>query len=144
MPDSFMRSKAKELFGVDLPSQGEYAVANVFFSPKNEDAMSQNKARIERLAKERGMRFIGWRPVPVDNSMLGRDPLESEPITEQLFLTNSGKYTKRQFEQELMRIRKVAEEEAAAQYGHESGFYINSLTGQTITYKGQLTPEQVS
>ena len=144
MPDSFMRSKAKELFGVDLPNQGEYAVANVFFSPKNVDAMSKNKARIERLAKERGMRFIGWRPVPVDNSMLGRDPLESEPITEQAFVANSGKYSKRQFEQELMRIRKVAEEEAAAEYGHESGFYINSLTGQTITYKGQLTPEQVS
>jgi glutamate synthase domain-containing protein 2/glutamate synthase domain-containing protein 1/glutamate synthase domain-containing protein 3 len=144
MPDSFMRSKAKELFGVDLPNQGEYAVANVFFSPKNVDAMNQNKTRIERLAKERGMRFIGWRPVPVDNSMLGRDPLESEPITEQAFVANSGKYSKRQFEQELMRIRKVAEEEAAAEYGHESGFYINSLTGQTITYKGQLTPEQVS
>lgn len=144
MPDSFMRTKAKELFGVDLPPQGDYAVANVFFSPKDSDAMVQNKARIERLARERGIRFIGWRSVPVDNSMLGRDPLESEPITEQLFLINPGKYTKRQFEQELMRVRKVAEEEAAAQYGRESGFYINSLTGQTITYKGQLTPEQVS
>lgn len=28
--------------------------------------------------------------------------------------------------------------------GPESGFYINSLSSQTITYKGQLTPEQVS
>jgi glutamate synthase (NADPH/NADH) len=144
MPDSFMRSKVKELFGVELPKKGEYAVANVFFAPNNEQAMAENKARLQRLAKERGMKFIGWRPVPVDNSMLGRDPLDSEPTTEQLFLANSSKYSQRQFEQELLRIRKVAEEEAAAQYGHESGFYINSLTGQTITYKGQLTPEQVS
>jgi len=145
MPDSFMRSKAKEVFGVELPKQGEYAVANIFFAPGNEEAMGDNKGRVERLVKERGLTTIGWRPVPVDNSMLGRDPVESEPITEQLFVTNNGKYaTTRQFEQELMRIRKVAEEEAAAQFGHESGFYINSLTGQTITYKGQLTPEQVS
>lgn len=144
MPDSFMRTKAKELFGVTLPKQGDYAVANVFFAPGNEEAMADNKTRLERLAKERGMHFIGWRPVPIDNSMLGRDPLDSEPITEQLFLTNNSKYSQRQFEQELLRIRKVAEEEAAAQFGHESGFYVNSLTGQTITYKGQLTPEQVS
>jgi len=144
MPDSFMRSKAKEVFGIELPKQGDYAVANVFFAPKNEQAMTENKARMERLAKERGMKFIGWRPVPTDNSMLGRDPVESEPITEQFFVVNKGNYNQRQFEQELLRIRKVAEEDTAAQFGHESGFYINSLTGQTITYKGQLTPEQVS
>lgn len=144
MPDSFMRSKAKELFKKDLPKMGEYAIANVFFAPNNEQAMADNKARMQRLAKERGMEFIGWRPVPVDNSMLGRDPLDSEPITEQFFVANKGNYSKREFEQELMRIRKVAEEECAGQFGRESGFYINSLTGQTITYKGQLTPEQVS
>ena len=144
MPDSFMRSKAKELFKKDLPKMGEYAIANVFFAPNNEQAMADNKARMQRLAKERGMEFIGWRPVPVDNSMLGSDPLDSEPITEQFFVANKGNYSKREFEQELMRIRKVAEEECAAQFGRESGFYINSLTGQTITYKGQLTPEQVS
>jgi glutamate synthase domain-containing protein 1 len=61
MPDSFMRSKAKEIFGIDLPKKGEYAVANVFLAPKNDQAMAVNKARMERLAKERGMKFIGWR-----------------------------------------------------------------------------------
>ena len=28
--------------------------------------------------------------------------------------------------------------------GPESGFYVNSLTSTHITYKGQLTPDQVS
>jgi len=144
MPDSFMRAKAKECFGVELPKFGEYAVANVFFPPNNEEVMKDCKALMERLTKERGLKFIGWRPVPVDNSMLGRDPLSTEPITEQFFVTNSGKYDQRQFEQELMRIRKVAEEETAARLGYENGYYVNSLTSQTITYKGQLTPEQVS
>lgn len=145
MPDSFLRAKAREVFGIELPPQGQYAVANVFFAPRNDQAKRDNQARMERLARERGLEFLGWRPVPVDNSMLGRDPLESEPITEQFFVANNPeRYSLRQFEQELFRIRKVAEEEAAAQYGHETGFYINSLTGQTITYKGQLTPEQVS
>lgn len=144
MPDSFMRSKAKECLGFELPKLGKYAVGNVFFPPANRDAMKSCKNIIENLIKERGMNVIGWRSVPVDNSMLGCDPLNSEPTTEQLFVTNPGKYNQRQFEQELLRVRKVAEERSASIFDHESGFYINSLTSQTITYKGQLTPEQVS
>ncbi len=144
MPHSFMQEKAKECFGVDLPKFGDYSVANVFFQHDNDEAMGVCKSLVARLIKERGLNLVGWRPVPVDNSMLGRDPLDSEPITEQIFITNPGTYSQRHFEQELMRIRKVAEEEVASIYGHESGFYINSLTSQHITYKGQLTPEQVS
>jgi glutamate synthase domain-containing protein 1 len=42
------------------------------------------KAILERLTKQRGLEVVGWRPVPVDNSMLGQDPLDSEPNTEQV------------------------------------------------------------
>ena len=81
MPDAFMRAKAKEAFGKDLPAKGEYAVANVFFPPENPDALKDCKAVLERLTKQRGLEVLGWRPVPVDNSMLGQDPLDSEPDT---------------------------------------------------------------
>ena len=103
------------------------------------------KAILERNVRDRGLSVVGWRPVPVDNSMLGRDPLDSEPATEQIFVTNDvGKFSRRQFEQELLRVRKMTEDEATGMLGPESGFYINSLTTSHITYKGQLTPEQVS
>jgi len=146
MPDAFMRVKAKEALGVDLPPAGDYAVANVFFPPGNTDVLNDCKAIMERLAKQRGLNVLGWRPVPVDNSMLGKDPLDSEPVTEQFFVANDGakKLSLRDYERELFRVRKMAEEEAGAMLGEESGFYINSLSTQTITYKGQLTPEQVS
>ena len=139
-----MRAKAKEALGIDLPAKGEYAVANVFFPPENPDVLKDCKAVLERLTKQRVLEVLGWRPVPVDNSMLGQDPLDSEPDTEQFFVANNSKYSARDFERELFRVRKMAEEEAAAMLGPESGFYINSLSSQTITYKGQLTPEQVS
>jgi len=144
MPDSFMRAKALQSFNVELPAIGEYAVSNVFFPHGNTQALEDCKVMLERLMKERGMVVLGWRPVPVDNSMLGKDPLDSEPVTEQLFVVHKNQYNVRQFEQELMRIRKMAEDEATSMLGPESGFYINSLSSQTITYKGQLTPEQVS
>jgi glutamate synthase domain-containing protein 1 len=86
MPDAFMRLKAKEALQRDLPPPNEYAVANVFFPPENADALKDCKAIMERLTKQRGMEVIGWRKVPVDNSMLGQDPLDSEPITEQVSL----------------------------------------------------------
>jgi hypothetical protein len=52
--------------------------------------------------------------------------------------------SQRAFEQDLMLVRKMAEDEVGDMLGPESGFYINSLTSTHITYKGQLTPEQVS
>jgi glutamate synthase (NADH) len=146
MPDSFMRLKAKEAFGAELPEQGKYAVGNVFFPPGSDkkNIMADCKEIVERLVKERGHNAVGWRPVPVDNSMLGKDPLDSEPITEQIFITNGTSKDQRAFDQDLMLIRKMAEEETNTMLGPESGFYINSLTANHITYKGQLTPEQVS
>lgn len=149
MPDSFMRTKAKELFGAELPPTGEYAVGNVFFPPGSDTktVMDDCKAIMERLVNERGLNTVGWRRVPVDNSMLGKDPLDSEPITEQIFITVAGGLSakdRKVFEQDLLLVRKMAEEEATDVLGPESGFYVNSLTTNHITYKGQLTPEQVS
>ena len=86
MPDAFMRTKAKEALGIDLPPLGEYAVGNVFFPPENPDVLNDCKSILERLTKQRGLTILGWRPVPVDNTMLGQDPLDSEPDTEQVSL----------------------------------------------------------
>ena len=146
MPDSFMRTKAKELFNADLPSMGQYSVSNIFFPPGSDSTGRQSELQgiVERLVRESKHKVLGWRPVPVDNSKLGKDPLDSEPITEQIFIVNERQIPTRAFEQDLMRIRKLAEGEATDMLGPESGFYINSMTSQHITYKGQLTPEQVS
>ena len=146
MPHSFMTAKAKELFNYDLPEFGKYAVANIFFPPGSDSTgrLAELKGIMERLVKESKHNVVGWRPVPVDNSQLGKDPIDSEPITEQIFIVNEKGVPTRNFEQDLMRIRKMAEGETNEMLGPESGFYINSLSSQHITYKGQLTPEQVS
>lgn len=85
MPDAFLRTQAATL-GITLPPLNEYAVGNVFFPPENPQVMQDCKMIMERLARQRGLQVLGWRKVPVDNSMLGRDPLDSEPETEQVRL----------------------------------------------------------
>lgn len=146
MPDSFMRTIAKEELNATLPAKGYYAVSNIFFPPASDmnGKLSDCKAIVNRLVKESKHTVLGWRQVPVDNSSLGKDPRDSEPIIQQLFVVNDRKIPQREFEQDLLKIRKVAEEEATLMLGPESGFYVCSLTTSHIVYKGQLTPEQVS
>jgi glutamate synthase domain-containing protein 1 len=57
----------------------------------------------------------------------------------QVFLKKEG-MDRTTFERELYRVRKIATNELR---DIDSDFYVCSLSGQTITYKGQLTPEQV-
>jgi glutamate synthase domain-containing protein 1 len=56
-----------------------------------------------------------------------------------VFLKKEG-LDRTEFERELYRVRKIATNELR---DIDSDFYVCSLSGQTITYKGQLTPEQV-
>jgi glutamate synthase (NADH) len=146
MPDAFMRNVAQKEFGVKLPPLGQYAVSNIFFPPGSDTSgrLTACKKVVERLIKSnKTLNLVGWRRVPVDNSSLGRDPRESEPIVEQLFVTHDTDQ-RQKFEQTLMKVRSMAEAEIHNLHGPDSGFYINSLTSSHIIYKGQLTPEQVS
>lgn len=61
---------------------------------------------------------------------------------EQVFIENNKGMDGRDFDRELFRIRKLVESEAELS-PHLKDFYVCSLSNQTITYKGQLTPEQV-
>ena len=56
-----MRSQAAKHFNVELPSRGEYAVANVFFPPLSNMSgkMSECKAVVERLVKNTKLQ---WTP----------------------------------------------------------------------------------
>ncbi|CAM9488644.1 unnamed protein product [Chrysoparadoxa australica] len=145
VPDGFMRKVAKEV-GIELPAKGTYAVGNVFV-PKAEGAVEEAKAIMERTIKQRGMKVLGWREVPFDNSMIGDTAKSTEPYIWQAFVENSSGLSTRDFERELFRVRKVATAEAddvpGLNVSETQSFYVSSLSSQTITYKGQLAPEQV-
>ena len=109
MPDSFMRAQALKSFGTELPKEGDYAVGNVFFPKGDAATLKDRKDIVEGIVKRCGLAVVGWRAVPVNNTMLGDDPRNSEPRTEQLFVTKGearkGKslMSTRNFDRELMR-----------------------------------------
>lgn len=62
---------------------------------------------------------------------------------EQIFIENSKSLPFKEFDSELFRIRKMTEYEALSHPDIQGNLYVCSLSSQTVTYKGQLTPEQV-
>ncbi len=40
-----------------------------------------------KAAESLGHTVLGWRPVPTDNTGLGKSALQTEPVVEQVFLT---------------------------------------------------------
>jgi glutamate synthase (NADPH/NADH) len=54
-----------------------------------------------QIAKLLGHDIIGWRGVPTDNSDLGNQALDTEPVIEQVFVSKSI-HSKADFEQQVI------------------------------------------
>jgi len=145
-PDRFMRLEAEKL-GVELPPLGQYAIG-MSFLPRDEALAAEWRASLERISRRRGLKVLGWREVPTDNSALGAAPLATEPKIEQIMLQRPASWDERKFDRELFMVQRVVELEARA-VQEERGLeeqdllYLSSLSPWSVVYKGQLTPEQV-
>lgn len=78
-----------------------------------------------------------------DNTAIGTSAKATEPNMLQVFIRNSKMLLFKEFDTELYRIRNLVEAESSSHNDLQGNVYICSLSSQTVTYKGQLTPEQV-
>lgn len=141
IPHEFLYDECLEL-GFRLPRYGEYAVGMIFF-PSGEKQRNECKEIINRKAEKLGFELLGYRKVPTLNDTLGEGSLSVEPCVEQLFLklSDTDRLT---FERKLYVLRQITTKlihESVA--GSEESFYYSSLSTQTISYKGQLTTDQL-
>ena len=141
IPDTYLQSACEEE-NIKLPAAGSYGVGMVYL-PQDLEARQACESIIERIVKQEGQQFLGWRTVPTDNSSLGDSAKSAEPFVRQVFIGQSEDVTSNlDFERKLYIIRKLSEN--AIKLSHrESQFYYSSLSSRTIVYKGMLTPEQV-
>jgi glutamate synthase domain-containing protein 2/glutamate synthase domain-containing protein 1/glutamate synthase domain-containing protein 3 len=140
VPDKFLRKTA----GFNLPPVTEYATGLVFL-PRNEAERKHCMDLFERVIKEEGQQFLGWRNVPQHNEVLGDIARNVEPDIHQIFV-GRGKGIKDQahFERKLYVIRKVMESTVRASTLREKAyFYVPSLSSRTLVYKGLMLADQI-
>jgi glutamate synthase (NADPH) large chain len=144
MPDEFMR-KVAGLESIALPSLGSYGTG-IIFLPTDATEKQYCKSIIERSVKKFGQKVLGWRKVPVDNSVIGVTARETEPVIEQIFIGCDKKIKNQlEFERKLYLIRKYSENSIrVSKLKQRSFFYITNLSSRTFAFKGLLMPEQVS
>ena len=144
IPDRFLREEMAQQ-GVNLPPAGEYGVGMVFLPRPHELHRHFCESALESIVREEGLKVLGWRDVPTDNSSLGSWAQSHEPFMRQVFIARGDEIADTMsFERKLYVIGKQAahlirhseEEEGDA-------FYLASLSCRTICYKGMLAPEQV-
>ena len=128
----------------DLPEFGQYAAGNVFL-PKKENQRNYCISVFEKYIKEQGLKILGWRTVPVDDSVLGSIAQQTEPMVKQIFINKSDvKQKDFEFRLKLFIARKKAEHEIYNSKLSESNFfYLPSLSTKIIIYKGLLIPEDI-
>ncbi|MGR3763223.1 glutamate synthase large subunit [Rossellomorea sp. NS-SX7] len=141
IPHRFFKKQC-EKEDIHLPGEGEYGVGMVFL-PEHYDSRMQSKELFERIIEEEGQKTLGWRPVPINDSFVGKVASKSKPFIRQVFIGASDDMkTRMDFERKLYVIRKRIEKETS-QIEELKDVYLCSLSSTTIVYKGMLIPEQL-
>ncbi|WP_019614639.1 glutamate synthase large subunit [Psychromonas ossibalaenae] len=141
-PHEFLVTEALKV-GITLPKFDQYGVGTVLF-PKDSNQRKECRDILARTADRLGLEVIGYRVLPTDNSMIGADPLSSEPQFEHMFVTGGPDMDPAVLERKLFILRNYSTRICLQSVsGIEDNFYINTFSYKTIVYKGQLTTEQV-
>ncbi|MEH6582218.1 MAG: glutamate synthase large subunit [Halioglobus sp.] len=132
MPVQFMRNLANESFGVELADN--FGVGQVFLS-RDSDKAAAGREALETALSEQSLAVLGWRTVPTDSSVCGDIALDTLPVIEQVFIDASGISG-----EELTTKLFVARRRAEIATENDEEFYICSLSGRVISYKGLVMP----
>jgi glutamate synthase (NADPH) large chain len=131
VPDRFLR----EVVDFELPEAGAYAVGMAFL-PRDPEQESAAMAGVEKIAATEGLAVLGWREVPVDDSMIGQQAAEAEPSFRMVFLTaaeGQEPLAGVALDRRCFVVRKRVEHELET--GGEA-VYFPSLSARTLVYKG--------
>jgi glutamate synthase (NADPH) large chain len=126
IPDAFYR----DVVDFKLPEPGKYATG-IFFIDKS----FSDRAAIEAIAHEEGLRILGWRELPIDSKSIGKTALSVMPNFEQIFVAGANDEFDLDLERLAFCFRKRVE--------HRFPLYVASLSVRTIVYKGMLTTGQL-
>tara|TARA_B100000674_G_scaffold499396_1_gene544913 strand:+ start:14908 stop:19527 length:4620 start_codon:yes stop_codon:yes gene_type:complete len=144
IPDTLYREECAQL-GFNLPEVGDYAVGMVFL-PQNQKTQTACLKAFEAVVAEEGQNILGWRDLPVDNSVLGESVKPIEPVIRQIFIGRGRNCTNADaFERKLFVIRKQVHHKVwDVELEDREDFYIPSMSSRTVVYKGMMLVCNVS
>ncbi len=143
IPHDFIKKTCAEL-GIKIPNPGQYAVGMLFL-PSEPTLRAECEKIFTKIVGEEGQVLLGWRTVPTSDVSLGNSAKSCKPYIRQVIIArNPNIKDDLTFERKLYLIRKRSEK--VIRYSGKNGydhFYVASLSGRTIVYKGMLIPEQL-
>ena len=135
IPRGFFKKVCQPL-GIKLKDERDYGVG-MFFLPQDELKRNQAKKIFEVIVKKEGLKFLGWREVPIHPDILGKTAVDCMPCIMQAFIERPAKYEKGiDFDRRLYVVRRIFEQSS-------DDTYVVSLSSRTIVYKGMFLVGQL-
>ncbi len=143
IPHKFFAKEAARL-GFTLPKPGEYAVGQLFM-PRDAHWRSIIRDIYAEMIERDGLKLLGWRDVPTDNSTLGESVKPTEPVHQQVFIgLGAQKLDEDAFERHLYLLRKSISNAIYRRRARRvSDYYPVSVSCRTVIYKGMFLADQL-
>src|SRR5579862_1393317 len=99
IPHEFFVRECSKL-GFSLPEPGVYGVGMMFLPVEPQQRLIC-EGIVERIAREEGLKVLGWRDTPVGGDAIGRTARATQPYIEQVFVRGPSSWTPDQLERKL-------------------------------------------
>jgi glutamate synthase (NADPH) large chain len=127
-PDSYFRKIALDL---NIKLDVNYAFGCVFINKKN---LKKTKETLHFQLRKQGLEVKGWRDVPINKNVCGKDALSTLPLIKQIIVSAPDSMLESDFEKKLY-IARIQSEKILAD---DDVFYVPSLSSRVISYKGLI------
>ena len=132
--DYFVKAAAE--INITLGGRRSFGLG-MFFMPQTEALYKSAMNTFEEIISREGMKFLGWRKVPVKPEVLGSKALDSMPTIMQAFVERPGDAEDDlAFDRKLYVARRLFEKA-------DENTYVCSLSCRTVVYKGMFLVGQL-
>ena len=129
-----------ERTGHKVTSQ-KIAIGMIFLPRTDYNAQDAARTIVESELLRAGFYLYGWRQVPINIEIIGRKALDTRPAIEQVMFRAPKSYSSDKLERELYIVRRRIEKRAIE--AAIPSFYVCSLSGKTISYKGMFLAQDI-
>ncbi len=128
--------KAANKSGISLGEAGDYGVGMLFLPADKLKRMFAMRM-FEVICNKEGLKFLGWREVPLKEGILGKPARDCMPCIMQCFIERPEEIKRGiDFDRRLFVVRREFEQSS-------EDTYICSLSSRTIVYKGMFLVTQL-